>query len=127
LKESSNDDDDSIPVLVYVWPGGVMDVYRCGLLPHLPPSTDEQLLLQELIANGSVNAWRDLILSTDGNESDDTFTNPNWTNARLEIRQHGDEYTPIHYTDIVSDAFKSFRTELLNLIKSESMECSNNV
>jgi hypothetical protein len=127
-KESSNDDDDdSIPVLVYVWPGGVMDVYRCGLLPHLPPSTDEQLLLQELIANGSVNAWRDLILSTDGNESDDTTTNPNWTNARLEIRQHGDEFTPIHYTDIVSDAFRSFRTELLNLIKLESAECGNNV
>ena len=111
---------DSLPLLVYVWPGGVIDVYRCGLLPHDVPSTEDQLL-KELIANGSVTALRDLILSSQNGIDDDITTNPDWTNALFEIRRHG-ALTPIHYEDISSDDFKSLKRELLDLNRIEDIE-----
>ena len=109
----SSSNSGSIPLLAYVWPGGVIDVYRCGLSPH-ESATTEDLLLQQLIANGSVDAYRAWILSSHQENTDGGTMNSNWTNALQEIRRHG-ETTPITFNDIISDTFTSLRTELLNL------------
>jgi hypothetical protein len=101
---------NSLPLLAYVWPGGVIDIFSCGLLPHVSVSTRVQLL-KELIANGSVDALREFILSLD---DDDNDMRMKWSNALLEIRRHG-ETTPITINDIISDSFISLRTELLNI------------
>ena len=116
-EKSSHGGDDSLPLLVYVWPGGVMDVYRCGLLPHIFPSTEDELL-KELFTNGSVDALRDLIVSSC--DDNDAMMNPNWTNALQEIHQHGTT-TPISYNDIISNTFNSLRTEVLRWTQLENV------
>jgi hypothetical protein len=103
--------ETTIPLLAYVWPGGLIDIYSCGSLPHVPLSIEHQLLT-ELIANGSVDALRALILcSTDDTE---LMTKPKWTEALNEIHQYG-ETLPIGVNNIISDTMASLRSILLDL------------
>jgi hypothetical protein len=102
-------DNNSIPILIYVWPGGVIDVYSCGLLHHVHNSTEEQLH-QELITNGSADALRDLLTTSDEDEHSD------WMAAKEEIRQLND-MIPIGIRDILSDHLNCFRSLLLRFTR----------
>lgn len=106
-----------VPIVVYVWPGGIIDLYSCGLLPQLTSATDEQLpnavsLLDELVTNGSVKLLRQLLMQSenklDGQEDEV------WKNARAEVLIHGDT-VPITRHDVDSKQFLSFRSVLLQL------------
>lgn len=59
MLQNDNNKNKVLGVLVYVWPGGVVDIYSIELLLHqavpvAPPSQEDQLL-QELIQQGCLN------------------------------------------------------------------------
>lgn len=92
------------PILVYVWPGGVVDIYSCGLLQNAISSSDLQL--RELLYNGSADLLRYLLLSSSEHESSD------WNAARTEVQVLG-ENVPITIDDLRSQRFTVFRSVLM--------------
>lgn len=53
----SNQSEDLFSILVYVWPGGLIDVYNCGLVMKRYPKPrilNDIVFLRELDANGSL-------------------------------------------------------------------------
>jgi hypothetical protein len=99
----------SVPTLVYVWPGGVIDIYSYGLLSCTHSLPDEQLI-QELVSNGSVGLLRDVLLSSG---SDDFELHEMWTGALEEVSRL-ERDVPIAAEDLYSERFACFRTVLLH-------------
>ena len=106
VDDEKNDDDwcrQSIPILVYAWAGGIIDVFSCGLLTKAYPlekiqqeidhDIDSAILL-ELVENGSLDVlWE--ILSNVADEK---------TNSTI------DEIAGIQQADMWKLAYKEYRS-----------------
>jgi hypothetical protein len=108
-EDISTDSKESIAMLVYVWPGGVIDVYSYGLLCYTHSLRREQLF-QELISNGSVGKLRDVLLNSGG---DDFELRDMWTDAMEEMRRR-DMDAPIGISELESERLACFRKILLH-------------
>jgi hypothetical protein len=109
-EERLSDPKDSIPLLVYVWPGGVIDVYSYGLLSCTHSLPDEKLI-QELVSDGSIATLRNVLLNSGG---DYHGVHEMWTAAVEEVSRL-DRDIPIAIENIYSERFTGFREVLLHL------------
>ena len=98
---------ESIPVLLYAWPGGIIDVYAADLLPYM----SEGPLLRELVSNGSVELLRNHLASSN------TIT-PEWAAARNEVNSWP-RARPFSVQDLMSRQLDAFRLILLSMKDSD--------
>jgi len=73
-----------IPVMIYVGPGGIMEVYSCGLVKRHddPPQVAKDMVLQEMLENGTIRLLLDTLHSPNHNDLDSDM----WAQARAECR-----------------------------------------
>ena len=100
-----------VQLLVYVWPGGIVDVYSCTLLRDTAAPKGPQFL-QELVGNGSADLLRDLLVSLDASELDNVASD--WIAARAEVQEFGGK-VPIGFNELCSDRFAAFRLALTHM------------
>lgn len=104
----------SVPILVYTWPGGIMEVFAAGLLPKEKPGM--RIILGQLLENGSVDLLRK-ILRQEGPE-----VRTEWQPAAQELeafaQAEGDEFVlAITLEDLCSQKLSSFSSLLLDFAK----------
>jgi len=130
--------DESIPVVAYAWPGGLVSLYSCKLLASparsLSPTlnnNDDDLLLKELVERGCAELLRTLLLSSPDNVDDDEpigvganglLHSPLWKDARDEIRSYEG---PVPMNDVAKVCFAgdlaAFRSLLME-VSSDAKE-----
>ena len=122
-------DGVDLPVLIYAWPSGVIDVYSCGLMdsktPKMEVSTDEDFVsraerrcLRDMIDNDSISMVANIL-----NESRDKTQNPlfqtvEWEELFQEF--NAGKGLPASEDDVTLEAlcskqFQSLRRVLLSL------------
>jgi hypothetical protein len=102
----------TLPVLLYAMPGGIMEIYSCELLPKKKSSNAEELLLGQLVANGSATILKTLLLTLDKDELEKL--GGGWAAAQEEVLACA-ETTQLTPRDICSDRLKAFRAVLVLL------------
>lgn len=109
----------STPVLIYAWPGGIIDVYSCGLRKK---AACPRSVLQSLLDNGSAEMLQALLLSFDARDdlhergltwqlAFDEITNL----AAGKITEHP---PPLTMEELCSGRLTSFRRLLLELAEA---------
>lgn len=73
---------ESTPVFIYCWAGGIFDVYTAGLLESDPVEDEIQPILRELATNSTVQLLVDNLISM--NETDKLLEQDAWRKAREE-------------------------------------------
>jgi hypothetical protein len=110
---------ESVPVLVYAWPGGILDVYACELQAR---TGCPRRLLEQLVENGSAQLLRELLMES----TDESLASRGelWCSAKVEVHTmfppsttSDDLETPRTITaeDLGSNKLRSFRAMLLHL------------
>jgi len=110
----------STPVLVYAWPGGLIDLYSCQLRkkPACPRS-----IYSTLIENGSAEMLRSLLFSFPTRE-ELRENGPVWQAAFDEVSAHAkssdieQDKPSLSLEEICSNRFAAFRTLLLELAEA---------
>jgi hypothetical protein len=111
---------ESVPVLVYAWPGGILDVYACELQAR---TGCPRPLLEQLVENGSAHLLRELLMES--TDSSLASRGELWCSAKEEVHTmfpppsttSDDLETPRTITaeDLGSNELRSFRALLLHL------------
>ena len=122
LQDAVDHHQDEIPILIYAWPSGVISVYSCELLQYDVASDSKEQLLRQLVADGSAELLRNLLLSLAGGGGDDVdhqggigLADTAWDDALIEVRQFRGP-VPLNVDDVCSSGnLASFRTVLIRL------------
>jgi len=77
-----------IPVMVYAWPGGLIDIYSCQLQKLTPVPTS---VLKSLVENGSAKILYDILSSSVKFPEDLRHRGPQWEAAFQEIQAEEDD------------------------------------
>lgn len=125
---SSHSRDDAVPrtmpVLMYGWAGGIVDVYSCDLMETSKPTCrpvmrpKEVSTLEELISNGSLSLLIQ-VLSVLA-DSDPLLRQTLWKEARRECREASME--DVIAKDLLLPKFAAIRSLLLLLSTAESAD-----
>ena len=127
VKESDGDsEEEMLPVLVYAWAGGVIDLYACHLVyPKVvvdgetaSEATEESIVIQELIDNGVLEMVLNVIdrrpiAFTDNSQEMQQLQDPMWDKARQEVQQSTSPPTTLEQVE----GMKSLRALLLSLAR----------
>jgi hypothetical protein len=106
---------DRIPILIYAWPGGIIDIYACELLQET--EVISSLLVAELVANGSPELLRRYLPALSPDKLADKSSD--WKLAQEEIASWTSE-SPLSVSELMSSQFKAFRSILFNLHNKEN-------
>jgi hypothetical protein len=110
-------DKRQLSIFVYCWPGGLIDIYSCGLIlrQKIPTvnsiSSHSSLLLNKLVDNGSANILQTLLESIDSHELE--RMDSEWKCAHQEVLPRSER--KITYEDICSESLDAFRSILIRL------------
>ena len=102
---NNNNGNDGIPIVVYVGPAGIMDVYACGLYHHHNDRLATKLLLEQLLENGVLRTVLEMLQSPfhDNIGLQQNEDNPDlaalWKNAMKECRSN----PPRNGTDFIQE------------------------
>jgi len=123
-------DKGILPVLVYAWPGGIVDVYSCGLVPSKLTERNKLTKVDKINANLLVRAERRALQDLVENDSllllskilDELRTGSRhpllqtkeWKDF-LEETKHG-KATPMSVENVAFDALCSIEYQSLHLI-----------
>ena len=115
-QEQSNN-SASLPIVVYVGPAGLMEVYVCGLSSccqqqQEPPPVVQEMVLEEMLANGTVQQLIDTLHSPNHDELNHEI----WTRARAECRARPPQ-NPTHVLDDHHQKYPHMVALLLHLAK----------
>lgn len=82
-----NEKDGTIPVLIFAWAGGLIDIYSPSLLltEHDIPTEDEQVL-KEMVQNGSIDLIIQILESLEKQPSHELHNDTLWKAAFDEFR-----------------------------------------
>jgi hypothetical protein len=105
---------DRIPILIYAWPGGIIDIYACDLLQET--EVISSLLVAELVANGSPELLRRYLFDLPPDKLADKSSD--WKLAQEEIASWTSE-SPLSVVELMSSQFKALRSILLHLHNKE--------
>jgi hypothetical protein len=114
----------TVPILVYVWPGGIIDIYMCHLQTK---SWSPPAVLEQLVDNGSARLLQELLLLPG---IDLSLRGQLWGEARRELLQRkkadagSDEipsFVALTTGDLEGDSLRAVRTLLLQLAVSTSL------
>jgi len=131
LQDDVDHHQDEIPILIYAWPSGVVSVYSCELLQYNDAASDSRArLLRQLVADGSAELLRNILLSSAAGGGDDLdpqggigLADTAWNDARTEVRQFRGP-VPLTVNDVCSSGnLVSFRSVLIRL-SSESQRAN---
>jgi hypothetical protein len=120
---SVDDGASSLPVFVYAWPGGVVDIYACGLvypsIPHVeqkdPIDTVERQVLEELMNSyESLSMVLRLFEKMEEDPDHRLCQDEQWQEAKTEYKASA-RSSPLTLEDLCSKDFFSLRTLLLSL------------
>lgn len=105
-----------IPVLIYGWACGTINIYCCKLLEDRKSCRAmighrERSCLEELVSNGSVRILRELLRALQ--DSDPLLQQPMWTEARIECLQQETNLEEINVEDLLQSHHSSLRALLL--------------
>lgn len=96
------EDHAAIPVLVFAWAGGVVDIYSCELLHPLKsciPACEEQIL-QELIDQRCLSQVLEVLGKMDQDPNHHLHQDETWTAIRKEMEQHDESLVPATVNDM---------------------------
>jgi hypothetical protein len=124
---SVDDGASSLSVLVYAWPGGVVDIYACGLVyPSIPQhveqkdpiDTAERQVLEELMnSDGSLSMVLRFFEKMEEDPDHRLCQDERWQEAKKEYKASA-RSSPLTLEDLRSKDFSSLRTLLLSLASS---------
>jgi hypothetical protein len=100
---------ETIPVLIYAWPGGIIDIYAAELLHNTDASASA--LLEELVLNGSAELLRTYLTTVSPKED---LQRQEWKYAQEEIQR----WSPtglLSVSDLASKELQAFRSVLLSV------------
>lgn len=99
----------TIPILIYCWPGGIIDVYAGELLQERKVYT--HAILTELLSNGTVQLFREHLLSL----KEETLAShqADWRFARDEILKIPSSDS-IVLSNLLSSSLRAFRSILIS-------------
>lgn len=98
----------SIPILVYCWPGGIIDVYASELLQEKKTYTNA--ILTELVFDGTVQLLREHLLSLTIEAL--ALRDDSWSLARDELANFISS-EPLALSDLLSARLRAFRSILI--------------
>jgi hypothetical protein len=109
-----SDPASSIPIAVYVWPGGVVDIFTTGLLrvAGVTPPRQTAVLLDELVSNGAAQLLCSALSSSFS--CGDAGLESDWQAAREDVLKL-EEGVVVQRGDLDSEHLKAFRKVLLAL------------
>ncbi|GAX22082.1 hypothetical protein FisN_6Hh330 [Fistulifera solaris] len=99
----------SIPIMVYCWPGGIIDVYSSELLQE--KKTYFRVLFAELLSDGTVEVLREHLLSLTAETL--AMRKETWRSACEEVQKLNSS-EPILLSDLVSGRLRAFRSLLVS-------------
>lgn len=103
---------DSMPIIVYVGDGGIMEVYACGLLAERSNLVAQEFALQEMRENGTIQMLLDALQNM--KDDDPLLSQTNWASAFKECIGE----STISIDDIIADdanKYENIRSLLISL------------
>lgn len=101
--------------LFFAWPGGIIDVYLCGLTDRqTKESVEKSTLLEKLWSNGTVQMLSDSLLHQSNDCPPEGFSIEltQWQNALTDISKRG---APASFDELKTEGFQSLRSLILTL------------